>query len=219
MLKKICASKRDELSENSGNFITKHSPSNRLILTAVTSGFFPRRPEKITSTTRNSLKLDRTVFCRSTIWKPEKVWGHCWNRKITLNMHYTGKSVMLLQKKVGKLWELAAGIGHSVQGLATGCKVRGSNPGRGEISLSVQTVSKAHPASEFFLPGVRWAELCAYHPPLSSIGLRMVWSYTSISHCVCIGMSWGALYLLLLESYEIHKYHSLLREKCREFWH
>jgi len=66
-----------------------------------------------------------------------------------------------------------AGIAQSVQQLATGWTVRGSNPGGGRFSAPVQTGPGAHPASYImgtgFFPGVkRPGRGIDYTPPSSA---------------------------------------------------
>jgi hypothetical protein len=76
------------------------------------------------------------------------------------------------------LWyiQLRAGIAQSVQRLATGWTVRGSNPGGDDIFSTAQTGPGAHPAiytmgTESF-PGVKQSRRGVDHAPSSSAEVK-----------------------------------------------
>jgi hypothetical protein len=76
-----------------------------------------------------------------------------------------------------------AGIGQSVQRLALGWTVRGSNLGGARFSAPVQTGSEAHPASYTTgtgsFPGVKRPGVGVDHPPHLGPRLKKEWTYTS----------------------------------------
>ena len=75
---------------------------------------------------------------------------------------------------VSYITNFAAAISQSVQRLATGWTVRGSNPGGGEIFL---TCPEAHPASYTMgtgsFPGVKRPGRGVDHPPASSAEVKV----------------------------------------------
>jgi hypothetical protein len=78
---------------------------------------------------------------------------------------------------------VGAGIAQSVYRLATGWKVRGSNPGGARFSAPIQTGSGTHPASCTMgtgsFPGVKTAGRDADHTPASSAEVKKELSCTS----------------------------------------
>jgi hypothetical protein len=84
---------------------------------------------------------------------------------------------------LGHSKSVEAGIAQSVQRLATGWKVRGSNPGGARFSAHIQTGSGANPASctvgSGSFPGVKAAKRDADHTPPSSAEVKKELSYTS----------------------------------------
>ena len=90
-------------------------------------------------------------------------------------------------------------IAQSVQRLATGCTVRGSNPDGGEIFLTCPHRPWVHPASYTTgtgsFPGVKRPGRGVDHPQLQ-LRLKKEYRYTSTPSLDLRGPFWGELYLL-----------------------
>jgi hypothetical protein len=87
---------------------------------------------------------------------------------------YVGPSSDFFQNKSVYAYVLTAEMAQSVQRLATGGLVRGSNPGEGAIFRLVQTGPEAHPASctkGWVLPGIKWPERGADRPSPTNVEL------------------------------------------------
>ena len=108
---------------------------------------------------------------------------------------YLHAASVLFRTQGRYLKELWAGIPQSVQRLATGWTVRGSNPGGGaRFSAPLQTVPGAHPASYTMvtasLPGVKRSGRGVDNPPPSSAEVKeRVELYIFYSS----GLSWSVL--------------------------
>jgi len=79
-------------------------------------------------------------------------------------------------KKNVHTYLLTAEMAQSVQRLATGWTVRGSNPGGGAIFRLVHTGPETHPASctkGWVLPGIKWPERRADRPSSTNAELPM----------------------------------------------
>jgi hypothetical protein len=113
-----------------------------------------------------------------TLWAPQTRNG---NALPYLNIKYHTTQSKYFRffhtyaRKVGR-------VAKSVQRLATGWTVRGSNPGEGEFFAHVQTDLGAHPASCTMgtgsFPGIKRQGRGVEHPPPPSAEVENEYSYT-----------------------------------------